>query len=166
LPRPSEALGIKQILRCFNDLVYSKLFWDSTFLRGDWKWLWESWQMKHYWKHKKGICFKCRADAEPGPNMFLTLYIRQKSFLFLKWSRETWYGSNRNIWQRFFSGCSWKYIAWVVQSPLYKSWNVSQYWLFISGIFTPQGRGPYTESCQQFYVLGDVPTEVHSVRRL
>ena len=122
--------------------------------------------MKHYWKNKKGICFKCRADAEPGPNMFLTLYIRQKSFLFLKWSRETWYGSNRNIWQRFFSGCSWKYIAWVVQSPLYKSWNVSQYWLFISGIFTPQGRGPYTESFQQFYVLGDVPTEVHSVRRL
>lgn len=39
-------------------------------VRGDWKWLWESWQMKHYWKHKKGICFKCRADAEPGPNMF------------------------------------------------------------------------------------------------
>ena len=110
------------------------------------------------------------SNAEPMLNQaqICSLHYTSDKRVFFLWNGHVRHGMvlTAIFGKDFFSGCSWKYIAWVVQSPLYKSWNVSQYWLFISGNFTPQGRGPYTESFQQFYVLGDVPTEVHSVRRL
>ena len=37
--------------------------------RGDWKWLKESWHLKHWWKYRAGICFKCMATGTPGPNL-------------------------------------------------------------------------------------------------
>ena len=39
--------------------------------RGDWKWLRESWNMKRWWKYKRGICFKCLASSSPGPYALL-----------------------------------------------------------------------------------------------
>ena len=42
-------------------------------LRGDWKWLKEAWNLRHWWRHRHGICFKCKATSAPGPHVYLGL---------------------------------------------------------------------------------------------
>ena len=38
--------------------------------------------MKHYWKFKSGICFKCRATSVPGPYMYLVRMFIENIFVY------------------------------------------------------------------------------------
>ena len=54
-----------------NLSIHSGCLSQKTLFRGDWKWLKESWNLKRWWRIKRGICFKCRATSAHGPNVWL-----------------------------------------------------------------------------------------------
>ena len=79
LPYWSEASKMKVFLKtimCVHGLL--NVWWCSklTLVRGDWKWLKEIFDMKHFWKHNAGICFKCATTKKAGPYQLLWLIIR------------------------------------------------------------------------------------------
>ena len=61
-------------------LAYPAAAWS----RGDWTWLKETWNLKHWWRHRKGICFKCLATATPGPHVWLVCILTPQLFGLLR----------------------------------------------------------------------------------